>query len=401
MRPCVFGPRAHHLTRRIDGLLRPSAQKQRGCAVVARFQAVRKPGDHRVRERREPFAVAGVGEDRRQLLGGARLVGRQAQGVRRRLHRPLDVAGDREHAGELDPHHRIARIAAGDRAQPFAFLVELACAAGRVGQTRQRGGVPAVQRHRLPERGVRVGERLSLQVHQAPRRPGGIGRSLEDVAHHRRPFGCQRADRRRVVLTAPAVDAARCRVLERRPVVGLDERVGAVALQLTRTAGKLRQQRERRGALRDPDVNERCADRACPAAGFDGRQSRDDVAVSRADQQQVASAHHPQRALRKHRSERPDDRLQILRADVVGVRPLAEQAVRFQARARGLEELPREERRDAGHPRIRRLRHDDVVALRRQQQMRSPVADDQPDARLREGAAVLAVEEVRRLDHFR
>ena len=69
--------------------------------------------------------------------------------------------------------------------------------------------------------------------------------------------------------------------------------------------------------------------------------------------------------------------LQIVRRDVVGVRPLADDAVRLEARARRLEEFAREQRGDARHPGIRRLRHDDVVLPGGEQQMRPAVADDQ------------------------
>ena len=88
--------------------------------------------------------------------------------------------------------------------------------------------------------------------------------------------------------------------------------------------------------------------------------------------------------------ERGDDRLAGRRADVVGVRPLAEQAVGLEPRSRRLEELAGEQRRHARHPRIRRLGDDDVVALRRQQQMRPAVADDQPDGGVARAALPLS-----------
>ena len=129
---------------------------------------------------------------------------------------------------------------------------------------------------------------------------------------------------------------------------------------------------------------------------------RQDLAVPGADQQQVAAADQPHRALRETPiANVPTIDCRSSRADVVGVRPLAEQAVRLQPRARRLEELAREQRRDARHPRVGRLRDDHVVLPRRQQQVGSAVADDQPDAGLRQRAAVLALEEVRRLDDLR
>ena len=67
-------------------------------------------------------------------------------------------------------------------------------------------------------------------------------------------------------------------------------------------------------------------------------------------------------------------------ADVVGVRPLAQHAAGRQTRLRHLEELAGEQRRDAGHPRIRRLRHDDVVLLAAEQEVGTAVADHQAGA---------------------
>ncbi len=91
--------------------------------------------------------------------------------------------------------------------------------------------------------------------------------------------------------------------------------------------------------------------------------------------------------------------LQIAAADVVGVRPLAQHAAGRQPIARALEKLPREERRDAGHPRVRRLRDDHVVRLPAEHQVRAAVADDQARARIGERAIVLGFEKPRRLDH--
>ena len=61
-----------------------------------------------------------------------------------------------------------------------------------------------------------------------------------------------------------------------------------------------------------------------------------------ADQKQIGRAHQPHRAFWKDRRERPHDRSQIALADVVRMRPLTQEPVGLQARARRLEELPRE-----------------------------------------------------------
>ena len=117
------------------------------------------------------------------------------------------------------------------------------------------------------------------------------------------------------------------------------------------------------------------------------------MALSTRCKQDVGFADQPQRAVRKHRQERGDDRAEIRVADVVGVRPLAQHAARRQTGARDLEELAGEQRRDAGHPRVRRLRDDHVVLLVAEQQVRAAVTDDEPRARVWQGAVVLGFEE--------
>ncbi len=79
-------------------------------------------------------------------------------------------------------------------------------------------------------------------------------------------------------------------------------------------------------------------------------------------------------------------------ADVVGVRPLADDAARSETIAHGAEKFAREERRDARDPRIRWLRYDDVVLTGRQEQMRAAVADNQPGPPVVQGVAVFDLE---------
>ena len=96
--------------------------------------------------------------------------------------------------------------------------------------------------------------------------------------------------------------------------------------------------------------------------------------LGRAHQQHVGLADQPQCPIGEHGEKRRHDRAQIGFADVVGMRPLAQHAARRQPRLRDLEELACEERGDAGHPRVGWLRHDDVVALVGQQEVRAAVA---------------------------
>ena len=80
--------------------------------------------------------------------------------------------------------------------------------------------------------------------------------------------------------------------------------------------------------------------------------------------------------------------------------PLAQHAARGEPCARRLEEFPREQRGDAGHPRVRGFRDDHVVLPRRQQQVGAAVADDEARAGPQERALVHVIEVVRGLDDF-
>ena len=80
--------------------------------------------------------------------------------------------------------------------------------------------------------------------------------------------------------------------------------------------------------------------------------------------------------------------------------PLAEEAIGGESRPRRLEELPREERRDAGHPGIGRLGNNHVVLPRCQQQVGTAVANDEPNRRVGEDVPALAIEEMRRRHDF-
>jgi hypothetical protein len=82
------------------------------------------------------------------------------------------------------------------------------------------------------------------------------------------------------------------------------------------------------------------------------------------------------------------------------VRPLAQHSAGCQAIASAFEELTCEQRRDAGHPGIRRLRHDHVVLLAAEHQVGAAVTDDQPGARVLERVVILGREKLRGLDHF-
>ena len=179
-----------------------------------------------------------------------------------------------------------------------------------------------------------------------------------------------------------------CRIgrARRRPT-----RRGAARAPRTATgAGRARGRRPRRGppARRDAASRRPCAPDAAPAASFDPTSSTSPSPTS----QSVPSGNTARNVATIDCRSRG--------ADVVGVRPLAQHAARRQAVARGLEELAREERGDAGHPRVRRLGDDDVVALAGEQQVRSPVADDEARARVGQRAMILVVEEARGFDDF-
>ncbi len=198
---------------------------------------------------------------------------------------------------------------------------------------------------------------------------------------------------------AAAINTPRRRILERHPIVGLHGRVAGVACKIARSAREQRQQAERGDVGIDPDRGQQCRRRAFAGPGGERGKTGIDRAVAGvvgSNEQQIPVADQPHRALRKHRRERSHDGLQILRADVIGVRPLAEEAAWLEAIARRLEELAGEQRRHARHPRVRRLRDDHIVAARREQQVRAAVADDEADAGLRQHAAALGVEEARR-----
>ena len=57
-------------------------------------------------------------------------------------------------------------------------------------------------------------------------------------------------------------------------------------------------------------------------------------------------------------------------------------------------EFAREESRDPRDPRIRRLRDDDVVLPRGQQEMRPSIADDEMRTRIGKRVAIVVVEEM-------
>ena len=70
------------------------------------------------------------------------------------------------------------------------------------------------------------------------------------------------------------------------------------------------------------------------------------------NQQQIAVPHQPDADLRKHRGKRGHDRPQIGVANVIGVRPLAEETPWPEPRLCRFEELAGEERGDPRHPRV-------------------------------------------------
>ena len=163
-----------------------------------------------------------------------------------------------------------------------ALLVELAGAARRVGQAGQRRDVAAIQRHRLTKCGIR---RRRTPATSAPScRARSSRRRSRGRRRRGRPGGrspASGADRGGIVLAAPAVDAARRRILERRPVVGLDQRAGADSAP-SRRGPPANSDSRANGAVPSAiaDVGQRRGDRAARGcAGVDRRQARQDLAV--------------------------------------------------------------------------------------------------------------------------
>ena len=116
--------------------------------------------------------------------------------------------------------------------------------------------------------------------------------------------------------------------LERRAIVRLHRRAGRPSGQ-RRGPGRRTSTGRGTDRARRPTPGRRRR-RAAARRSAIARQARLER-LGRADEQHVAVADQPQRAVRKHRQKRGDDRLQVARADVVGVRPLAEHAARRQA----------------------------------------------------------------------
>ncbi len=183
-------------------------------------------------------------------------------------------------------------------------------------------------------------------------------------------------------------------VLERESIVALELCVARVRLHVVVTTKAERQKAERFDGrhLREARGHRRALPPLCDAV--EPRTNH----LAAADEQQIRIADQPRGSVRKRGRERRHDRAQVLLADVVSVRPLAEDAVRSQAVARCGEELAGEERRHAGHPGVRRLRDNHVVGARGQQHVRAAVADHQMRAWIGQGVVVLPGEEAGRRD---
>ena len=249
---------------------------------------------------------------------------------------------------------------------------------------------------------VRDVVRIGFELHRTGGRPTHIGRMIEQGTRCPRPWARlgELANGRRVPGGGAPVNRPGRGKLERHPIIALNNRVTAEPPQVGRTAGEQREQGERRRAPGNRHVFEQGRGAPQLPAAHKGVQTRFDRGPVRSDEEQIALANEPHRRFGEYRRERPHDRSQIAGADVVGMRPLADQAIRLQSGARRFEELTCEQRRDAGHPWIRRLGDDDVVAARRQQQMGSAIADDEADAGPVKGVSIFPLEERRCLHDF-
>ena len=223
-------------------------------------------------------------------------------------------------------------------------------------------------RFQSPSRRGRAISRRSPPARAAASAGGGCARA---ASARRRPTLASGSGRKSSA--ARNIRARACRL------IGPVSRRG-VLLKVGAARDKQRQHAERIASRRPPPDRRRCRDG--PTHVSIPRRARV-RASGRSNEQQVGLADEPCAAVRKRGEERGDDRPEIVIADVVGVRPLAEDATRLRAGcARRDEEFAREERRDARHPGIGRLGDDHVVPLARQQQVRAAVADDQARARI-------------------
>ena len=188
------------------------------------------------------------------------------------------------------------------------------------------------------------------------------------------------------------------RELERRRIVSLDASVGRKRHQV-RVAGDV--QPQERGRFQNRDGCEVGRNALTFPRGRQRAEPRRGLALARTDQQHVALADEPEARPGEHGDERGDNGCEVRRTQLVRVGPLTEQPAGSEAVTRRGERLPREERRDAGHPQVGRFRDHDVVSLAAEPQMCSAVTDQQPVAPVEQRAVVGGGEERRRPNDFR
>ena len=159
-----------------------------------------------------------------------------------------------------------------------------------------------------------------------------------------RQLGRQGPQRGGVVGGVAGEHRPRARELDPGVIVGQQRRAGGEAGQPVAFGDQQREHPERVARAHPGQVGDRLG-AAVPDLGQRGdpRAHR----LGAADEQDVAVANQPDRAVGEDRGEGGDDRPQVLGADVVGVRPLAQHAARGQTRPGRGEELAGEERRDA------------------------------------------------------
>ncbi len=295
--------------------------------------------------------------------------------------------------GQFDADVRVRRFGRGPRCS-HARASSGRCAPAAASDRPARAvALPLFRPSARWYRSYAVVVRAGREVHRAGRGPTLVGGAVprRRAAGRGRPARRPAVESRRRCRRRPPVDRPRPRKLQRHPIVGLHGRVAAVLLHLGRSADQQRHQQEGICRVAGGHVAQQRRRRSLPATR--GRARRGGVSI--AAPLVPISSRSPSPTSHIVDSGNTDAKvrtidLQIGGTHVVGVRPLADDAVRLQPRARRLEELPREQRRDAGHPRIGRFRDDHVVAAAGERQMRSAVADDQVDARDAKDAAVLS-----------
>ena len=100
------------------GLVDSAALEQRGRKVVLGFEPAGEPRGQHLDDRLEPFEIACIRHNGRELFERARIVGREARGLGGRRDRRVQAAFGRQQSRHRDPDRRVGRFALRDTLQP-------------------------------------------------------------------------------------------------------------------------------------------------------------------------------------------------------------------------------------------------------------------------------------------